>query len=261
MVWRRSTSNPELSISSRNSAYRYARCEPCRTSERPFDRNVYSMSRRLRVWSYWFDTSRYISPTFHHGRSWRWPKQILEDHRRLEDEPCARLERRGDGAQEGGVSFVIQVAEAVPDTEGAVEAAGPRQIPHLAMFPVHAIGAVAGSGVLEELARHVHARETVTALSQGQRQPAASARHVQQFGARRCTQQPGDRVGFAGRCAPVTSPPATVSRRVLRRSAPTSSSRCSSLPSPGLQILPHFAWIAVHHRSPSQRPPRGHTPS
>jgi hypothetical protein len=54
------------------------------------------------------------------------PEQILEDHRRFENEPCAGLKHGGYRAQEGGVAFVVQVAEAVPDTEGAVKAAGPR---------------------------------------------------------------------------------------------------------------------------------------
>jgi hypothetical protein len=51
--------------------------------------------------------------------------------------------------------------------------------------------------MLQELARKVHASDTVAALGQHQREPAPSARHIEQFGSRRYGQRALNQVGFA----------------------------------------------------------------
>ena len=70
------TANPACSSRDTSSRYGNARCVPRRTSTAPSRMNVYSMSSRLRAASYTFSTSRWMSPTFHHGLAWRWPRMF-----------------------------------------------------------------------------------------------------------------------------------------------------------------------------------------
>src|SRR4030095_7325401 len=64
-------------------------------------------------------------------------QKILEHHRCLQNEPPSRLEGRPHCPQEGCVSFIVKVAEAVAHAEEAVESPRPWANPHVPLSPSH----------------------------------------------------------------------------------------------------------------------------
>src|SRR6184192_1663468 len=106
---------------------------------------------------------------------------------RLDEEAGAALERARDCLQEVGVPLFIEVAEAPPEAEGAVESLSPGEIAHVPVLPRHfqtTLGRLP-SRILEEWQRDVYTRDAQSQRRQLEREPPLAAWDIQDRGLQR----------------------------------------------------------------------------
>ncbi len=120
-------------------------------------------------------------------------------HPSVEGKPATRLQRARYGRKKGSHLPEIEIAEAVAETERAVEFRG---VIHLAHVAVDELGGEAGGcggfrGFADEIGGDVQARDATTAFGEFNRMTAVAARRVQE--ARLRAERPFEKIGLDAR--------------------------------------------------------------
>ena len=117
---------------------------------------------------------------------------------RLQHESSARLERGRDRLEKCGVAVVVEIAEAVAETEGTVKSLGPWEIAHFALLPVDLAWQSRGLTLCrgEKVGRDVDRRHVISAAGQNDAVPTSAARHIEYLGRRRHIERFQDEIGL-----------------------------------------------------------------